>query len=254
MGWTIMYFEGVFKPGWSASKISFPIATISTEPSQDELLHKWSQSGSFVIVALPLIQLCLFFLVISGRGGQRFERLWYQQTSKVYFCKIIDHCWENTQQNHILGSSTVPSHCWQNICGSPQCWEYWQTEIQSSLHWEGYQGGRAWEEMGGDGEAEASLVRGKAGVEAEWRRDCLLSPTGGIIIHTHSLVTPGYCVRGLLLVIIGGPHCFLGHTCSSLVTSQRGFFVPEPTSPLLITAHKPHQLLKDKALIHTTFN
>ena len=26
MGWTIMYFEGVFKPGWSASKISFPIA------------------------------------------------------------------------------------------------------------------------------------------------------------------------------------------------------------------------------------
>ena len=110
--------------------------------------------------------------------------------------------------------------------------------------------------MGGDGEAEASLVRGKAGVEAEWRRDCLLSPTGGIIIYcTHSQLGD----TGILCEWpAAGYHrwspLFFGHTCSSLVTSQRGLFVLATYIPLLIAAHKPHRLLKDLDLIHTAFN
>ena len=82
-------------------------------------------------------------------------------------------------------------------------------------------------------------------VVCDRRHNCILT-------HTES-VTPGYCVRALLLVIIGGADCILGDTCSSLVTSQRGFFVLT-TNILLIAAHKPHRLLKDLDLIDTTFN
>ena len=147
----------------------------------------------------------------------------------------------------------MQSHCWRNICGSPQCWEYWQTEIPSTLPWEANQGGsRVWEEMRGNVRG-----RGKANVEAEWRRDCLLSATGSIIIITHTQLgdtgilcscpaAAGYHYRWCRL--------FGADTCSSLVTSQRGLFVLATYIPLLIAAHKPHRLLKDLDLIHTAFN